>query len=68
MITIDLAGARAYLLDRAREASTWRGAILLLTSSGVAIKPELHELIVGAGLGAAGLVAVLFPDAKRPPQ
>ena len=43
-----------YILDRAREPSTWRGAILFLTAIGVPIAPALSEAIVTAGLGLAG--------------
>jgi hypothetical protein len=55
---------RQYILDRAREPSTWRGAILFLTAIGVPIAPQLAESIVTAGLGIAGLVGVLTPDRR----
>ena len=55
---------RQYILDRAREPSTWRGAILFLTAIGVPIAPQLAEAIVTAGLGIAGLVGVLTPDRR----
>jgi hypothetical protein len=51
-----------YILDRAREPSTWRGAILFLTAIGVPIAPALSEAIVTAGLGLAGLVGMLTAD------
>lgn len=53
---------KQYILDRVREPSTWRGAILFLTAIGVPIAPQLAEAIVTAGLGIAGLVGVLTPD------
>ena len=53
---------KQYLLNRAREASTWRGLILVAASVGVPIAPELAEAIVAAGLGLAGLVGMLTPD------
>ncbi len=55
---------KQYILDRAREPSTWRGAILFLTAIGVPIAPQLAEAIVTAGLGLAGLVGILTPDNK----
>jgi hypothetical protein len=55
---------KKYLLDRMREPSTWRGAILFLTAIGVPIAPQLSEAIVSAGLGVAGLVGVLTPDRR----
>jgi hypothetical protein len=51
-----------YILDRAKEPSTWRGAILFLTAIGVPIAPAMAEAIVTAGLGIAGLVGMLTAD------
>jgi hypothetical protein len=51
-----------YILDRAREPSTWRGAILFLTAIGVPIAPAMSEAIVTAGLGIAGLLGILTAD------
>ena len=53
---------KQYLLNRAREASTWRGLILIAASIGVPIAPQLAEAIVAAGLGLAGLVGMLTAD------
>jgi hypothetical protein len=55
---------RQYILDRVREPSTWRGAILFLTAIGVPIAPQLADAIVTAGLGIAGLVGILTPDRR----
>lgn len=55
---------KSYFLSRAKEPSTWRGAILFLTAIGVPIAPQLAEAIVSAGLGLAGLVGVLSPDRR----
>lgn len=49
---------RTYILDRAREPSTWRGALLFLTAIGVPIAPALAEHIVTVGLGLAGIVGM----------
>lgn len=48
-----------YLLDRIKEPSTWRGAILFLTAIGVPIAPELQTAIISVGLGIAGLIGVI---------
>ena len=56
---------RQYILDRAKEPSTWRGAILFLTAIGVPVAPQMAEAIVTAGLGIAGLVGVLTPDSRN---
>jgi len=55
---------KSYFLSRAKEPSTWRGAILFLTAIGVPIAPQLQEAIITAGLGLAGLVGVLTPDRR----
>lgn len=53
---------KAYILARAKEASTWRGVILLLTAIGVPVAPALAESIITAGLAIAGLIGVVSPD------
>ena len=55
---------KSYILDRAKEPSTWRGAILFLTAIGVPIAPQLQEAIIAAGLGLAGLIGVITPDRR----
>jgi uncharacterized transporter YbjL len=50
---------KQYILDRAKEPSTWRGFILFLTAVGVPVAPELQTAIVSAGLGIAGLIGVV---------
>ena len=51
-----------YILARAKEPSSWRGAILFLTAIGVPLAPQLQEAIVSAGLGIAGLIGVITAD------
>ena len=51
-----------YLLERAKEPSTWRGLVYLLTALGVPLAPALAEQIVTAGLAVAGLIAVTTAD------
>ena len=53
-----------YLLARAKEPSTWRGMIFLLTSAGLGIAPELATLIVSVGTGLAGIIGVVTSDKK----
>ena len=50
---------KQYFLDRLKEPSTWRGALLFLTAVGVPIAPALADQIVTAGLGLTGLVGML---------
>jgi hypothetical protein len=51
-----------YILARAKEASTWRGVIYLLTALGVPLAPAMADAIISAGLALAGLVAVATAD------
>lgn len=48
-----------YLLERAKEPSSWRGVILLTTAAGVNVAPELMNAIVTFGLGTAGLIGAI---------
>lgn len=52
---------RVWLIERAREPSTWRGLVLLATAAGVQIAPDVQEAIVTAGLAVAGLIGALTP-------
>jgi hypothetical protein len=62
---VDLASLKSYALARAQESSTWRGVVLLAAAAGTQIKPEMQELIVAAGIGAAGALGALFPDKRK---
>lgn len=55
----------AYLQERGREASTWRGIVLALTAFGVNLSPEQSEAIIAAGIGIAGLIGLMLPDRKK---
>lgn len=48
-----------YILDRAKEPSTWRGLCLFLTAIGVPVAPEYMEAIVSVGLSLSGLIGML---------
>ena len=53
---------KAYILERAKEPSTWRGLVLLLTAIGVPVAPAMAEAIISAGLAVAGLIGVAASD------
>lgn len=55
---------KLYVVNRAKEASTWRGVVMLLTAVGLKITPEMADAIIGVGIAVAGAVGVLFPDSK----
>ena len=49
-----------YILNQLKEASTWRGIVMLATSVGLTVEPQLAQQIIVAGTGVAGLIGVLF--------
>lgn len=51
-----------WLLNRARERSTWFGITAFLTSVGVGISGEVNEVIISLGVALSGLVAVVTKD------
>lgn len=55
---------KLYVVNRAKEASTWRGVIMLLTAVGMKITPEMADAIISVGIAVAGLVGMLLPDSK----
>jgi len=54
----------AYILDRLKEASTWRGLALCVTACGVALRPEQIDAIIFLGLMASGVIGAIMPDNK----
>lgn len=53
-----------YLLDRAREPSTWRGLILILSAAGTQVSPNQAESIIAAGIALAGIVGAFVADPR----
>jgi hypothetical protein len=51
-----------YILNRAKEPSTWRGLVLLLTAIGIPVAPQMADAIITLGLAIAGFVGVATPD------
>ena len=51
-----------FILERGKEASTWRGLMALVTAVGIAVSPELGEAIVALGLAVIGVLGVLTKD------
>lgn len=51
-----------YLLNRLKEASTWRGLVLVITALGVQLTPDQLSAIVATGLAVSGLIGAFFPD------
>ena len=53
---------KQYILERAKEPSTWRGLVLVLTAAGVPLAPGMSEAIISIGLALAGLIGAATPD------
>ena len=53
---------KTYILERIKEASTWRGIILVLTAVGVPVAPAMADSIISVGLAIAGLIGTFSPD------
>ena len=51
-----------YIINRLKEASTWRGLAMLLTAFGLHMSPELQEAIIASGVATVGLIGAIFPD------
>ena len=56
---------KAYILERLKEPSTWRGIVLLLTAAGVPMAPGVADLVVAVGLAVAGMIGTVMPDKAR---
>lgn len=54
----------AWLINRAKERSTWLGLIALLSGFGLKLNPEMADSIMALGLAAAGFIGVLTQDKK----
>lgn len=53
---------KSYILSRAKEPSTWRGIILVLTALGVPIAPALADAIIPVGIAVAGFLGMVTAD------
>ena len=51
-----------YVIDRAKERSTWLGVISMATALGLALDSAQQDAIVAAGMAAAGVVAAFTKD------
>ena len=55
---------KEFFLTRFREASTWRGIVMLFTAAGVALSAAQTEAIIAAGMAIVGAIGVFLPDSK----
>lgn len=56
---------KAYVLERLKEPSTWRGIVLLLTAAGVPMAPGVADLVIAVGLAVAGMIGTVTPDKAK---
>jgi len=54
----------AWLIERLKEPSTWRGLVAILTGLGVTLQPNQAEAIIAAGLAVVGLIEVFRREKK----
>jgi len=54
-----------YLIQRLKEASTWRGIILVAAAAGAHWSPESQETVITVGVGLAGVIGALIPDSWK---
>lgn len=53
-----------FILERGKEASTWRGLVALAAAVGISVSPELAEAIIALGLALIGILGVVTADKK----
>lgn len=53
-----------YLLERLKEASTWRGLVMIATGLGAQWSSESQAAIISIGVCTAGAIGALIPDKK----
>lgn len=54
-----------YLIERARERTTWAGLIAIASGVGIAIRPDLRESIISIGVAIGGLLFTLTGDKPK---
>ena len=54
-----------YILARLREASTWRGIIMLVGGTWAQQHPDQAEAIIPIAIAIAGSIGVFFPDKSQ---
>jgi hypothetical protein len=55
-----------FILDRAKEPSTYAGLATLLTAAGIHYTSDVFNAAVALAVAVAGLVAMLLPEQKAP--
>ncbi|MCT4575064.1 MAG: hypothetical protein N4A43_02285 [Alphaproteobacteria bacterium] len=53
------------IMKQLKQPSTWRGLIVILTSLGISISPELTEHLVALAVAGFGAVEVIRNENKK---
>lgn len=54
-----------FIVDRAKEPSSYAGLATMLTAAGIGYSPELFNAAVAVVVALAGLAAVLLPETAK---
>lgn len=54
-----------FVISRMKERSTWIGLVGLLSSLGVAMKPDMVEAIASVGVALSAVVMILTKDLSK---
>lgn len=56
----------SYITNRLKEASTWRGIILVVVGVfGYQMPPGIQETVIAGGVALAGVVGAVVPDSVK---
>ncbi len=55
-----------FILDRAKEPSTYAGVASLLAAAGIHYTTDIFNAAVALAVAVAGLIAVLLPEKNSP--
>lgn len=55
-----------YILNRLKEASTWRGIIMLVAGGWAHQYPDQVEAVIPVAIALVGAIGAFLPDKKKP--
>jgi hypothetical protein len=54
-----------FFLSRLREASTWRGVVMMFAAAGITLDVAQTEAIIAVGMALVGALGVFLPDRRK---
>lgn len=54
--------SKEFVIERLKEASTWRSIIYLLAAAGMPLAPAVAQQVMATGMAVAGLIGIFMPD------